>query len=616
MTELELLQQGLAFHRAGRAADAAERYQQVLRANPSHPDALYLLAVLAHENQKSESAIELARRAIQVSGEQARLSEILGLALMTLARYDEAEPALVRATESGSPQSFNNLGVLRTKQGRLEDAVTAFRRAVELRPGDAQLHCDLAIAFEGLKEFGHAAASYRAALQLDPGRLETIHNLGRSLFELGQADQALELFRKASQGPHPELPRAMIAVMIPGAPSASNQDILAARRELAEEDLPPLVLRRPFSTRRAGPLRIGYISSFFHRQNWMKPVWALIAHHDRAQFEIHLFSDAPDSAIAAGYSANPLDRFHDISPLANEAAARLIEQNEIDVLVDLNGYSKLRRLPVFNLRPAPVIVGWFNIFATTGMAAYDCLIGDDAVIPPAEETFYCEKIIRVPGSYLTFDVTYPVPDEVDPPCLSNGAITFGCLAPLYKITPQAIAVWSQILRDAPKSALVLRGSAFQAASARRYVIDAFAQHGITHDRIQLLGPAGHYQFLETYNSIDIALDTFPYNGGTTTTEAIWQGVPVIAFWGDRWVSRTSASILRAANLGEFVNPDLDSYIAQAVGLANSPETPSKLATLRRSMRAKLRQSPVCDVETFARNMEDIYAKLSLCSPES
>jgi predicted O-linked N-acetylglucosamine transferase (SPINDLY family) len=132
----------------------------------------------------------------------------------------------------------------------------------------------------------------------------------------------------------------------------------------------------------------------------------------------------------------------------------------------------------------------------------------------------------------------------------------------------------------------------------------------------LLGPAAHYEFLETYNSIDIALDTFPYNGGTTTTEAIWQGVPVVAFRGDRWVSRTSASLLRAGNLGEFVNPDLEGYIEQAIALATSPETPGKLAGLRRAMRANLRQSAVCDTETFARNMEDIYAKLNLCSRES
>ncbi len=531
MTESDLLQEGIAHHKARRAREAADSYQQVLRDNPSQPDALHLLGMLAQQT------------------------------------------------------------------------------------GSAQLHCELAGVFESAKEFANAAASYRVALQLDPGRYETKHNLAHCLFELGQADEALDLFRESAQGPHPELPRAMIAVMIPGAPKASNSDILAARRMLAENDLPPLGARRK-AVAHAGPLRIAYVSSFFHRQNWMKPVWALLARHDRSRVEIHLFSDSPESSMPEGYRADPRDLYHDISGLKNEAAARLIEENTIDVLVDLNGYSKLRRLPLFQARPAPVIVGWFNMFATTGMDCYDYLIGDDEVIPADEEQFYCEKILRVPGSYLTFDVSYPVPDIGPPPWLSNSAVTFGCLAPLYKITPQVIAAWSRILCGAPQSSLILRGSAFQSLSARNYVIGAFSQNGVSAERIRLLGPAAHYEFLETYNSIDIALDTFPYNGGTTTTEAIWQGVPVVAFRGDRWVSRTSASLLRAGNLGEFVNPDLEGYIEQAIALATSPETPGKLAGLRRAMRAKLRQSAVCDTETFARNMEDIYAKLNLCSRES
>jgi protein O-GlcNAc transferase len=332
----------------------------------------------------------------------------------------------------------------------------------------------------------------------------------------------------------------------------------------------------------------------------MKPVWSLIAQHDHSRFEVHLFSDAAESTVPEAYRAC----YHDISALGNEGAARLIEDNAIDVLIDLNGYSKIARLPLFMLRPAPVIVGWFNMFATTGMPCYDYLIGDDHVIPSAEEPFYCEKILRVPGSYLTFDVTYSVPDITDPPYLASGAVAFGCLAPLYKITPRAIAAWAQILRESPRSLLVLRGSALKSEGARRYIAEAF---GPLAERVRLYGPANHYEFLETYNQIDIALDTFPYNGGTTTTEAIWQGVPVVSFWGDRWVSRTSASILRAGNLGRFVNRDLDGYIAQAIALANSPD---ELLGLRRNMRAGLRASPVCDGETFARNMERIYSSIA------
>ena len=337
----------------------------------------------------------------------------------------------------------------------------------------------------------------------------------------------------------------------------------------------------------------------------MKPVWGLINHHDRSQFEVHLFSDAPVSRIQYGYRAHLQDKFYDTTGLSNEALALEIEHAGVDLLVDLNGYSTMGRLPLFTMRPAPVVAGWFNMYATTGIAGYDYLIGDDLVIPPQEEKFYCEKILRVPGSYLTFEVTYPVPPVSDPPCLTNPAITFGCLASQYKITNEVIAAWSNVLHQVPNSTLLLKNAALGSPDVREFVHGLFELHHISPERVHLEGPSDHYEFLETYGRIDIALDTFPYNGGTTTTEAIWQGVPVVAFSGDRWVARTSASILRTAALGELVGQTLEDYISLAVSLANSPD---RLCDLRRNMRSRLRASPVCDTETFARNMESLYAQ--------
>jgi predicted O-linked N-acetylglucosamine transferase (SPINDLY family) len=246
------------------------------------------------------------------------------------------------------------------------------------------------------------------------------------------------------------------------------------------------------------------------------------------------------------------------------------------------------------------------MYATTGISSYDYLIGDDVVIPPGEEKFYCEKIVRVPGSYLTFEVTYPVPNVADPPCLTNNAITFGCLASQYKITNEVIATWSTILQQVPNSSLLLKNGALGSPGAGQFVHDLFVRNDVSPTQVRIAGPSDHYQFLETYGEIDIALDTFPYNGGTTTTEAIWQGVPVVTFIGDRWVSRTSASILRAGGLGEVVGQSLEDYIALATSLAKSPD---RLVELRRNMRSRLSASPVCDTEGFARNMERLYVQM-------
>ena len=188
-------------------------------------------------------------------------------------------------------------------------------------------------------------------------------------------------------------------------------------------------------------------------------------------------------------------------------------------------------------------------------------------------------------------------------------MTFGCLAPQYKITTQVVEAWSEILRECPNSRLIIKNIGLGKPATRDFVRGIFARFSVPAERVDLDGPAEHSRFLKHYAEIDIALDTFPYNGGTTTMEAIWQGVPVIAFAGDRWAARISASLLHEAGLLPFVANDLDSYVAHAVALARDPESPARLETLRRTMRDRLRAAPVCDVSSFARNMETAYLKM-------
>lgn len=335
----------------------------------------------------------------------------------------------------------------------------------------------------------------------------------------------------------------------------------------------------------------------------MKPVWGLLEQHDRERFQIHLFADRTELTPAIEAFLGPGDRFHDMSALSNAEAADLIRAQEIDILIDLNGYSYPPRFPAFLRKPAPLIVGWFNMYATTGFDCFDYLVGDNCVIPPEEEPYYSEEIIRVPGSYLTFTVGYDVPDVSPPPCIENGHVTFGSLISQYKITEKVIRSWCKILKATPDSRLLLRNASLGKDTNRRYLLSQFVKRGIPAGRLTMLGPAAHYEFLETYSDIDIALDAFPYNGGTTTTEAIWQGVPVVTYWGNRWVSRTSATLLRSAGLGDLVARDVLAYVHTAVQLANDPQ---KLKAMRETMREKLLASDVCDTRAFARSMERIY----------
>jgi protein O-GlcNAc transferase len=605
---------GNFFKDQNRLDEAIGEYTRALADNPQYASARYNLGDALWLKGELNRAAECFERAAEDVSLRAMALPSLGRALLALGRGKEAEDVLQRALAL-SPQDaalHRDLGDALQAQRRGDDAAAAYRNALRLDPKSARSWYSAGCLEIAREQYAAAALCFREALQIEPDWPEAQHNLGQALFNLGQADEAVELFRKAAQRTDFELPWMSLATTIPISPRADNQTVLETRRAWAQRFLPRPRSAERFSDRRGPsdrPLRVGYVSSFFHRDNWMKPVWGLINQHDRRQFEVHLFGDMPASAVRHGYRPNDRDQFHDLTGMTPQAAADRVEQAAIDILVDLNSYSAPRWLPLLALRPAPLIVGWFNVFATTGMACYDYLIGDGEAVPPEEEQFLCEKIVRVPGSYLTFAVEYPVPDVVAPPCERSRAITFGCLAPQYKIDGAVMSAWADILRQAPQASLILKNAFLGSRANRDFVEEALQRHGVPVERVRLEGPADHYEFLKTYSQIDVALDTFPYNGGTTTTEAIWQGVPVVTFRGDRWASRTSVSILRAAGLGEFIAADVDAYVSLAVRWANSVDGPDDLGKLRREMRSRLRGAPVCDVESFARNMERLYTQM-------
>lgn len=500
------------------------------------------------------------------------------------------------------------------KAGDVLGARNAYRNALELDESVFQAWYGRGLAEYFLGAHDDAVLCLDRASALEPGDAEVRFYLGKALFQMGEIDRAIEeLSRAAKSGPMRGQALRHIAAIIPGSPSHGNREILAARRKCAgfEEKLErPARVKKIRRLGKSKKLRIGYVSSFFQDRNWMKPVWGVINHHDRSSFEIHLFAEEGDPAPESGYSKNPSDIIHSLTGLSNGGAARRIARARIDVLVDLNAYSAPARLGIYMRRPAPAIAGWFNAYATTGIHAFDYIIGDSEVIPPVEERFYQERVLRVQGSYLAFSVLYLVPAIEQPPCVKNGYFTFGCLAPLYKIVPEVIGAWAQILRSAPAARLLLKCSQLRDAGVRAALLSRFADLGIGSSQLQLEEPEEHFEFLKAYARVDIALDTFPYNGGTTTMEALWQGVPVLTFSGDRWVGRISRSLLVAAGLGDWVEPSVEGYVRRAVRLAALAETPDELVQMRGGMRERLKESKVCDSARLCRELERHYRAMA------
>jgi protein O-GlcNAc transferase len=589
---------GLLLKKLGRLDEAIGAFQRAISASPHYANAHYNLGSTFRQQERTTEAIAAFELALQSNAEHS--GALAGLGQML--RGAEAVPFLERASAL-LPEDAGlrcDLGDALQTAGDLQRARDEYRKSVECDSSYARAWYAMGCAEESAREFAAAVGCYRKALECSPGWVQAQHNLAQSQFRLGQVEEAFALFSRTAETDGTGLAQSAAAVIAPGVPSLDHQAVLDVRRVFASR-LPDAQAKAPAP--QGAQIRVGYVSAYFQGHNWMKPVWGLINRHDRERFELHLFSDAPASRVTNGYRPHPNDHIHDISNLSNEAAADLVEQSGIDILVDLNGYSVTQRLGLFALRPGRVQVAWFNMYATSGMSCYDYLVGDAVVVRPQEEEFYSEAIHRVPGSYLTFEVAYAVPDVAPPPCLVNKFITFGSLAPQYKITPEVIETWREILSRVPNSRLLIKNTVLGSAANREFV------RTFLPEQVQLEGPADHYAFLETYDRIDIALDTFPYNGGTTTTEAIWQGVPVIAFNGDRWVARTSATILEAGGLGDFVGKSVREYVESAVRLGNASDTPQRLAELRGGMRGKLLESPVCDTAGFARHMEEFYNRI-------
>jgi predicted O-linked N-acetylglucosamine transferase (SPINDLY family) len=395
------------------------------------------------------------------------------------------------------------------------------------------------------------------------------------------------------------------AIMAPGDPELGNAEILAIRSRWAEVEATTVTAPPPPPPRREGRLRLACYGAFFGQKNWMKMYMGVLNAHDRDRFELTLIADGAPPNAEAGYRDHPDDRVWEVTGLGNAALADHIREAGIDVLVDLNGYSNPARLPLLLHRAAPVQIAWNGMYGTTGFPHLDALVGDRWTIPPGEERFFSEPVRRVDGTYLAFDMFYPTPPVAPPPCLARGHITFGSLGSAYKLTPQTIATWSAVLRACPGARLLLRNRALDHPSNREELLGRFALHGIAAARVTLQGGASHDEFLRSYDEIDIALDTFPYNGGTTTVEALWQGVPVLTTIGDRWAGRTSRSILMAAGLGGDVAADEAGLVAVASRLAADPQA---LAARRAGQRQAVAASPAADPTRLCRELEAIYLR--------
>jgi protein O-GlcNAc transferase len=298
------------------------------------------------------------------------------------------------------------------------------------------------------------------------------------------------------------------------------------------------------------------------------------------------------------------DRWFTTVGMSNETLAQGIVQHGIDILVDLAGHTAKNRLPMFARKPAPVQVTWLGYPNTTGLEAMDYRLVDAVTDPEGEaDAFASERLVRLPGGFLCYGAREDAPAPVQPACLTTGVFTFGSFNNPAKLSGATLDVWARLLARLPTARLLLKGKPFAEAATRAIYLERLAERGVAADRIELVGWLPEREHLALYDRVDVALDPFPYNGTTTTCEALWMGVPVVTLRGDRHAARVGASLLTQVGLSDLIADSMEAYTEIAVASAGDV---ARLVDLRQSLRPRMAASPLCDAPAFARRVEAAY----------
>ena len=567
---MKQLHEGIAHHQAGRLAEAERCYRQVLAAAPNHPDALHLLGVIAYQVKQWQPAVELISRAIALRPDVPMYHNNLGNALRGAGERDAAAAQYERAVtlDSSYAEAHANVGTIRRDQARFGESVAAYERALAINPNLAAARGDMATVLKDQGRVEEAIAQYRTAVSANPSLVEAHSHL---LYALHASDRITpaELFQEhliwgRSHGRGPR------------------------------ETHPTMVDRRP--DRR---IRVGYVSPDFRDHPVARFLRPIVQHRDRTQFEVVCYSGVmrPDEITQQWHGL--VDHWRDIAALDDAQFADVVRRDHVDILVDLAGHTGGGRLPAFALKPAPVQITYLGYPDTSGLEAMDYRITDELADPVGVgDKLHTEALLRIDGCFLA----YALLDELPPVAPREvGPITFGSFNNLAKISPTTVRLWTDVLEASGGSRMIIKATSLGDGPTRQLATERFAALGLPMDRVELLGPAlTQEQHLATYARIDVALDTFPYNGTTTTCEALAMGVPVVSLYGSHHASRVGLSLLGAAGFPQWAAQDPKTFVQAACSNANDS------ASYRHTLRERLRASTLCDGRGIARKIESAY----------
>jgi predicted O-linked N-acetylglucosamine transferase (SPINDLY family) len=627
----------------GRHEEAETAARRSIQIQPDLPQAWSNLCVALMGQYRYDEAVTTVAEAIRLKPDYHEAHCNHGATLQRAGRLDEAIAPLQRAIAlcPDFAPAHANLGRVYLDMERYEESIAECQRAIALRPDDPDASYTLAGALANQKKWGEAAEAHRRLSALAPDFLNAraglalilnklhdnsevldicrtglakapddialIISLGDAHLAMGNVEEGIKAYRQASQiDPNNELSVAKLAMAQYYCAGISGAERLDLARLWADRFTPKPDGRRFDNDRDPDRrLRIGYVSGDFYNHPVAFFLTRVLAAHNSAQVETFCYATNKDCTDENSEQIQNLtDHWRMIAGVSDDDAIEQIRQDGIDILVDLSGNTAHNRLKLFARRAAPVQLSWLGYCGTTGIPAMDYILADHFIVPVGEEEFFTETVWRLPGSYLCFD-----PPEVnvavgDLPARSGRGVTFGCFNNLVKIVDPTLDLWAKVLHACPDSRMLIKTRQLKSEATRQSMLERFAARGIGPERLIMEGYVrSRLEHLDSYNRVDIALDTLPYGGGTTTAETLWMGVPLVTLRGDSWVGRISESILSAVGLPQLVAKSPEEYVGIAAGLAASPDL---VATLRASLRAFVMTSTLCNGAAFAQELEAAY----------
>ena len=602
---------GAVFANENKLDMAVINYKKAIEINPNYAQAHNNLGTALHKLNKINEAVTSYKKAISLKYNFAEAFNNLGNAIRELNKPKDALQYYETAIKfySNYAEAHNNMGSTYEKLGNKKKALDSFNKAIKIKPDYAEAYNNLGLLFSDLGKIEESLSSYNKAIKFKPSYEKTYNNLGNLLNDLGKYQEANNAYHKA------------IKIKSNYSKAYSN---LLFNINYQIDYKPDLYLleAKKFSLncksniknfsynykyeKKPKKLRLGLVSADFGNHPGGYFTLSTLRELRKKDFDLISYSPINRDDEFSPHFRPLFSKWNSIENKKDEEVVEQILNDQIHILLDLQGHSAKNRLPIFIHKPAPIQASWLGQ-GSTGISEIDYFIGSNHLTPVEEENHYIEKVLRLPEISQCFTPPDFDVEINDLPANKNKFITFGCINKLSKINDDVIILWSKILLSISDSKLIIKNKNLDNKSIVESILEKFKQQNIEKSRLILLGNSNTRQeLLKAYNKIDIALDPFPFQGNTSTCESIWMGVPVLTLKGNRYLFHFGESINFNLNMQDWIANNKDEYISKAIKFSSNLQTLSKI---RKNLRKTALQSPVFDAPRFANHFSNLLWKM-------